>query len=266
MKYLRIGAGAAVLILLRCYPNFSWGGVLGTVLCIAVLSYVAVRSTASGAELFVALVGLSFGSGALINLTEGALFDVIKVADVPVGLAWELLNSALMSAVIVFAVRPLRAESPGGSSEAERWSVTALLWRVLAGVCTFCACYTVAGMIIFPFVREYYTVRTMPPMGAIFSMQVLRALALMAVAFPVVRIIPSRKHARIALMMALPTLGGIAPLLPANPLMPAAVRLVHACEITPYYALYGFLLATWFGKKPVKSIQMETSSASTALV
>src|SRR5438046_1337464 len=117
MKYFRIGAAVAVLILLRCYPNFSWGGVLATLLCVAVLSYVALRSTASDGQLLVAAAGLSFVSGSLINLTEGALFDVIKVADVPVGLAWELLNSVVISAVIVFAVRPFRTESFGANTE-----------------------------------------------------------------------------------------------------------------------------------------------------
>ena len=53
--------------------------------------------------------------------------------------------------------------------------------------------------------------------------------------------------ARDAIAAVLPVLGGIVPLLPENPLMPFPVRAAHAVEIATYYALYGALIATWFG-------------------
>jgi len=266
MKYVPITVATIALVLFRSYQGFSWGGVIATLLCVGILTYIALRSTASNGELAVSLAGLYFVPGSLINFTEGALFDVIKVADVPDALLRELATSIVFALVIVAAVRGLRPESPVRNTDADGWPLPALLWRVVSGVATFILCYFVAGAIIFPFVREYYNVRVMPPMSAIASMQVLRALALMVVAYPVVRAMPCRKHARIALAIALPVIGGIAPLLPDNPLMPPLVRFVHACEITPYYALYGFLLATWFGRREGRSEEIQTGSASPAVV
>ena len=214
MKYVSIGVATIALVLFRSYQGFLWGGAVATLLCVAVLTYIALRSTASNGELAVSLAGLYFVPGSLINYTEGALFDVMKVADVPVALLRELATSIVFALVIVAAVRGLRPQFPARNSDADGWPLPALLWRVAAGVATFIFCYFAAGAIIFPFVREYYAIRVMPPMGAIASMQVLRALALMVVAYPVVRAIPCRKHARIALAIALPVIGVIAPLLP----------------------------------------------------
>jgi hypothetical protein len=71
----------------------------------------------------------------------------------------------------------------------------------------------------------------------------------------VLRSVRERRDGFLVLALAFPVLGALAPLLPANDLMPGPVRLVHALETIPYFALYGCLLALWFGsprsEKPV---------------
>ena len=80
----------------------------------------------------------------------------------------------------------------------------------------------------------------------------LRAVLLIFAAYLVSRGIPSRKDARLILATAFPVIGVISLMIPHNDLMPPFVRLVHTAEMVPYYALCGFLFATWFGPPRVK--------------
>jgi hypothetical protein len=218
---------------------------VAALLCAGALALVASRSVASGGDLIAMLTGLYFVP-ALINLPEGALFDVIKVNELPIALVRELATGMIAAVLIASALGRLRTATslPLGSTT---WTATGLLWRTVAAVAVFIVCYFAAGAIIYPFVREYYSVRTMPSLGAIASMQVLRALALIVCTYPIVRSIRSPRESRVTMAIVLPVLGGIAPLLPTNALMPPNVRLVHALEMVPYYALFGYLTAMWFG-------------------
>lgn len=249
MRYALVGAGVLLVTAIQMAPNFSITALGAVVLCFLALAYIGSCSVAAGGELVAILTGMYFVPASLINLTEGALFDVIKVADVPIGLLRELAGAIVAAVFVTAALGRLRARTTT-MPPAPPWPAIALLWRTLAAVVIFILCYFVAGLIIYPFVQPYYANRILPPPGAIVSMQVLRSLALMVCAYPVVRTIPSHRDARLALSIALPVIGAIVPLLPANDLMPAHVRLVHALEVVPYYALFGFLLAKWFGEVP----------------
>jgi hypothetical protein len=67
--------------------------------------------------------------------------------------------------------------------------------------------------------------------------------------YPVLQTLPTRRDAVMVLAIALPVFGAIAPLLPDNELMPGPVRLVHGLETAPYFALFGALIALWFGAR-----------------
>ena len=244
---LRILAVAAVIFVLRSLADPSWGQAFSALLISAALGLAAVRSCAAGPELVVVLAGLYFVPGSLINLTEAALFNVVAVGDVPGALAHDLLVALFTGTIITALSGRLHPSAEPLRPPAPNFGVPGFLWRLVAVSFVFVLCYFLAGMAIYPFVRDYYEVRQMPALAAMASMQVLRSLALLAIAYPLLRTIPSRRDARLVLSVALPAIGGIAPLIPANSVMPVVVRFVHALEITPYYALYGFLIATWFG-------------------
>jgi hypothetical protein len=243
---LSILAGAVVLVAFEL-PDPSWGDVVASLLSAAVLALAMTRSTASGPGLIAILAGLMFVTSSLINVAEGVLFDVIEPTAAPVALVWALLASVTAVTVMVavagrlergagVAPRPSPIESAGG-----------LLWRLVASPAVFVVLYFVAGIIIIPFVEEFYQGRVMPDPLAIVSMQVLRALAMVGAAYPLLRTLPTRADAISVMAIALPVLGALVPLIPANDVMPVAVRLVHALETVPYYALFGILIAVWFG-------------------
>jgi hypothetical protein len=244
--WLSIPAGAAVLVA-GGYPQITWGSVVASLLVCAVLAVAAERSTGSGPGLIVMLAGLLYVTFALISLPEGVLFDVIEPAGAVVSLAWMLVITVAAVTVQVAVAGRLEPAPPTPTSSSPIRSTRGLLWRLAAAPAVFILFYFVAGLIIFPFVEPYYEGRVMPDPQAIVSMQVLRSLAIVGAAYPLLRTIHRRRDAVLVLALALPVFGAVAPLLPANDLMPGSIRLVHALETVPYYALFGALVAVWFG-------------------
>lgn len=249
MKILWSGLAAAAVVLASGLNwEIGWGKIVAALVAGFVLTLAAHWTRASGAALVAMLAGLYVVPSSLINLPEAVLFDVIKVGEAPVLLAREVLTALLLASVVAWMMGQWRAPQATERAEAPAYSAVGLLWRLAAAVGTFVVCYLVVGVVIYPYVKQYYAVRQMPPVAAIVAMQVLRALALLCAAYPLVRASETRRTGRWLLALALPAFGALVPLLPANPFMPDMVRLVHALEIIPYYALYGWLLATWFGR------------------
>jgi hypothetical protein len=125
-----------------------------------------------------------------------------------------------------------------------------------AAAAVFNVCYFAAGMLIFPLVKSYYAARVIPDPGTIAAAQVLRAMVLILAGWLVLRIVPERRDACLILTTAFPVIGVISLMLPPNEIMPPEVRWVHTLEMTPYYALFGLLLAVWFG--PPRAIPAES--------
>lgn len=247
---LRLLVAAGVVFVARSYPSLSITHALAAVLACAALGVVASRSTAAGPALVAILAGLYFVPIEFINIPEGVLFGVIEVADAPVALARELGVSIVAAIAVAAAVGRLRIPPvPPDDVIAPAHSVPSLLWRLAAAAAVFVLCYFVVGAAIYPLVKPYYGSRPIPPTGSIVSMQVLRAVALIAAMYPAIRTIPSRRTAQWVFTAVLPVLGAVVPLLPENAVMPLPVRVVHTVEISSYYTLYGFLVATWFSAR-----------------
>jgi hypothetical protein len=220
--WLSIPAGA-VVFLAAAFPDITWGWVVASLLVCGVLALAVSRSTASGPGLIVMLSGLVFVFSWLIVVTVVAVTVLVAVAG-------------------RLGPGPVEETRPGPVRSAR-----GLLWRLAASPAVFILCYFVAGLIIYPFVEPYYQGRVMPEPLAIVSMQLLRALAIVGVAYPLLRTFSRRRDAVLVLALALPVFGVVSPMLPANDAMPAFIRLVHSLEMLPYYTLYGALVAAWFG-------------------
>lgn len=251
MKFLfRTIVAASVLFLLTSMTHPGWREAVSALLVASMLSWVAARSQTRGVPLFLAITGLYYIPQILINIPEGVLFDVVEIGQAPVLMAHGLVVAFVIAGVVAM----LFGSSDGNVNDdceisTRSLTVPGFVWRLAASVVVFIVCYGVAGSLIFPFVEGYYDMRVMPEPLAIASMQVLRACALCATALLVLRLIPRSKDARLLLAVLFPVLGCIALMIPDNELMPPMVRLVHTLEVVPYYTLYGFLLAVWFGPK-----------------
>ncbi len=239
-------AGALALIAVHL-PGFGWGEAGAALLSAGVMGLVVARSRASGPALVVMVAGLSFVVSLGVNLPEAVVFDVIPATLATTELTRALLESVLAATIVVWVAGRLgRGEGVSGAA-APIDTIWALFWRLAATVAVFIACYFAAGMLIYPFVKAYYAGRALPQPGVIVALQVLRSLAILGAAYPLLRTFATRRDAMLVLGVALPLQGVIAPMLPANTLMPPAIRLVHTLEVVPYFALFGVLIAVWFG-------------------
>lgn len=253
----------AVVMMASYYTGLSWASAAGALLAGGVMGLVVARSRASGPTLVVALAVLYFGVSWLVNIPEAVLFGVVSPATAPPLLLRGLLISLVAAAAVVWAggrQRPEPAAPPTSAPLRTTWS---LIWRLAALVAVFVACYLGAGMLIYPLVKAYYAGHTVPQMGSIIAMQVLRSLAILGAAYPLLRTFTSRRDAVLVLGLALPVFGVVVPMLPHNPFMPPAVRLAHAFETSPYFALFGVLIAVWFGP-PRQRAEVEVVSRAAA--
>jgi hypothetical protein len=105
-------------------------------------------------------------------------------------------------------------------------------------------------MAAFPFVRDFYEARPMPPMGAVVAWQIFRGLVFCGIVTMIVRQVRAQRlGAAVVAGLALSVLGGIAPLIIPNPYLPDHVRYAHLPEVGVSNFLFG-LLAGWLLSAP----------------
>ena len=254
---LAIACGTLALILLDMVASGfhslpGWRSSLADLLTAAVLAYAVWAARESAARvpgLVTALTLLYFGIGYFNTLDEGMLFIGLSGRVVAGGLIFGLLRALIVATVLVVLMGQPGGESAMAAAEKAspaRRSLGQWLWRLAIGDVAYVFLYFVAGLLVFPFVKAFYAARPLPAGSTVILMQLFRALVYMGVALPVLRLMRDRRHAAVALGLALSVLGGVAPLLPENPLMPGYVRLPHTIEIGVSNFIYGVILAWLF--------------------
>lgn len=243
---LRVVVASGVLLLLSAGLHPTWEWALSALMIGTMLCWLAQISTAGGSDLTIAVAGLYFLPSTLINVPEGVLFDVLPVGLAPLAMVMPLFAALTIGVVVTALFGRWRTSAPPTPLGL---SLFGLIWRLGAATALFVACYIAAGMAILPFVKDFYQGRTLPGMEPIVAMQILRALALVVAARLTLRHVPGHRSARWLLALAFPVIGDVSLMIPPNDLMPPEVRLVHALEMLPYYALCGYVFAVWFGPR-----------------
>jgi hypothetical protein len=101
--------------------------------------------------------------------------------------------------------------------------------------------YFGAGMLVYPYVADFYATRRLPPVGLLAGLAAFRALLFVIWTWPLLRLAP--RHAPWLVGLGFAIIAGIAPLLPDNPYMPADIRFYHAIETGISNFLFGWILA-----------------------
>jgi len=244
---LRTLVASFVLFLLEAALRPSWGEAASALLVCIVLCWTTIRSRASGAELVATLAGFYFLLVSVNTIPEGVLFDVVKVGQAPLMMTKQLGIGLVIACFITVLFGRAKAAHRAVPVPGTGLTIVGLLWRLVAAIVVFLFCYAAAGMLIFPLVKGYYQGRNMPEPEAMVAMVVLRVVFLIVAAWLVLRSIPDRRDTRLILTTAFPVIGVFSLMLHPNEIMPPAVRLVHTVEMAPYYTLFGYLLAVWFG-------------------
>ncbi len=251
---------AALSVLAQLIVERSWGLVtqapwllVGSVIITVALSLTVQGARRGGWVLALSIFFLYFGVRYINTAVELRIFPLGMPPhfirnEVLRGLITSLLFAPLL--VWLMARWNTREETP----ELKPRSIWGWTWRIVAGDFAYFVFYMVAGLIIFPFVKEYYAHVRMPAPGAFFSTQAIRGLVYVLAGLGVTSLMGGKRgRAALALAIAFPVLAGLEPLLYPNDIMPGNIRLPHAIEIgwsnAAYGALLGFMLTRRAAKK-----------------
>jgi hypothetical protein len=220
---------------------------LSTLLTALVLCLLTLRSDWRGARLAVAVSGIH----AIITLTN-YLEGIVFLTDVAIDWPTEVLRTCAISALLL-PLWPLLVRSTGKPEShfrplADR-SMSERLRRFVLADLAYPVLYFVAGMIVFPFIRDFYTTQTLPPAGQLFALQLLvRGPIYVGVCILMTRMFGlSRMAGAVAVGAALVTLNGIAPLIIPSGVFPDHVRWAHLIEIASSNLVFGFFVAWLWG-------------------
>jgi hypothetical protein len=186
---------------------------------------------------------------ALANWIEGAWYLPNVGIDWRATLLFDIVSTAIAAMLWYLIFRRAGVpESPVSSMLPQR-SVAQKLWRVALCSAGYVFLYFLAGMIIFPFVRDYYATQHLPSFGHIVSMQFfVRGPLFTLVCLTLLRMfrLPHWSGA-VAVGLAFTFISGVAALIVPNGIFPEQVRWAHFCEVTSSNFLFGCIVGWVWG-------------------
>ena len=227
---------------------------LSNLLIVLVLTYVIVRSDAYGLKLVGAVFLLFFGINVFNTQIEAIFFQLQIPRTESINMFFQgLVVTLIFSHMLVLLLgRMYKITSNVESKARSSISVVGYVWRFVVCDISYVILYCIAGAIILPYVQDFYdSLAHTPEVDKVLIMQVFRGLIYVIVTLPAIRMIKAKKWETAFLVgLQLSILGGIAPLLPPNPYMPAETRLVHGIEIGISNFIYGVIIGLLFASKP----------------
>jgi hypothetical protein len=130
------------------------------------------------------------------------------------------------------------------------------IWRFIVCDVVYLVIYLVAGMLIYPFVRDFYTRDAMPSIGLIITLQLfLRGPAFVGICILLHGLINRPVSAKpLALGVVFTLISGVAPLIVPNPFFPDFVRWVHLAEVACSNLVLGMFIA-WIWSRGSTRVQ-----------
>jgi hypothetical protein len=218
---------------------------VGTLITVAVLVYPAMHSSLSGWRLFLALFLALFGLNVLLLNIEGALFLFITPEQLTSIVLMSTLANALLAALMVYAFgrEPVAADPTGEKQHsAVKWGL-----RILLVAICYMLLYFTAGLLIIPYVKEFYETQHIPAGAWFIPFQVLRGLGYVLFTLYLVRsIVCSRWRCSLSMGLLFPVIAGVAGLLSPNGIMPDHVRYWHMLEIGWSNLVFGMVVGWVF--------------------
>jgi hypothetical protein len=247
----QVVAGLLIPVKFPSVPYALEWMLLADLVIAGVLTLIAVRSDWTGWKLAGVLTLMPFAIN-LVNMLEGTFF--LKNA----GIDWRTLTLLLcVSYVLVFPLwRYIFARGPAGTgreSPLKNKFIAGFLWRFVVSDFAYLILYFAAGMIIFPYVRDFYATQSLPSGRTIMALQLgLRGPVFVLICILLVHLIGMRRWpGALVVGLAFTMLSGVAPLLAPNPYFPDAVRWVHFGEVVSSNFVFGTVVGwTWGGPEP----------------
>lgn len=241
--------------------------VIPSLLVVLALGLVAASSRQQGWKLSGTLFVLFFGINQLNTLDEALIFKVgLKAPQVSRMMASGFLTSLIFCPLLVLILGCWKKAPQEEVGPLVPRSVANWVGRILMGGLLYVLCYFVAGIIVFPFVKDFYAGINLPGPASILKMEVFRGLVYVAAGLAVVHGMKGRRGgAAAALGLSFPILAGVAPLLLPNPYLPASIRLAHGFEIGISNLVYGALLGFLLARKAAPTIEEQQAGSAKSL-
>ena len=215
---------------------------------LAVLWFAARASSRSGWQLVLMLFLAAWVVGSGNSLIEALFFHVLTVP--------EAFSAGAVCAVVFAGLTPIAVLAAGrwrngNSIDAPEGGFTQM--SLLGIVLAYELLYWGAGTLVYPYIAGFYASRSLPPTAAIAAVQVLRSLIFAGAVYPLLR--SGLAGAPLVLALIYGIIGGLAPLLPENPYMPADIRFYHAIETTSSNFVFGLVVGLLFAWRRLVSAQ-----------
>jgi len=245
-------------------PPGSLGWVaLSDLLTAAVTVWLARRARASGLRLAGWLALVLFGVATINNMIEGLFFHVFGAREFARYVVQGGITAAAFALLLVAIAGRMRAPSVPMARVPAPTSAASWAWRLAAADLLYVACYFGAGVVIYPWVRDFYEGRDLPAQALIAAMQVfVRGPVFIALLLMVVRMIDGDRGGKVLTAGAtLSLIGGVAPLLIPNPYFPDVVRWAHLFEVGVSNFVYGAAVA-WLLTPPPRPVAALAGSSA----
>jgi hypothetical protein len=227
---------------------------LYVLLTLGALVVAAIASRGGGPKLWLALLVLGWTVSQLNTLLEAVVFSVMPLSDALAQLAVSAVAFALLAAVAVTFSWSWRSSGPASARP------DASMRNLVLIALGYEALYWTAGTLVWPFVADFYSDKPLPAVPLVAALQVPRALIFVLAAWLWLRTGP--RHAPFVLGIVYSVIGGIAPMFPDNPYMPADVRLAHGIETSVSNFLFGLLVGYLLGPRPAAESKSEVELES----
>jgi hypothetical protein len=248
---IQIVAGMLILSQLKipASPHVMQWMFLSNSLVVAALSVVAFRSDLRGWRLGAAMAAVPLAI-ACVNGIEAVFF----LANFP--LQWSrLFGYSFVSAALIMPIWALLfGKRPDVSREhyhpIQSKSRGERAWKFVVSDLTYILLYFGAGLIVFPYVKDFYATQHIPAMTTILGLQLLvRGPVFILLCLALVRMLGlPRLGGALAVGAVFTILSGVAPLLMPNPFFPDAVRWAHFCEVTSSNFVFGAIVGWLWGQ------------------
>lgn len=206
---------------------------------VVVLTWLAQRARWRGWRLAGALAVVLYGILSFNSIIEAVFFGFFTARTGAVILLMTALSSALFSPALL-----LVAKRDSSSPARSEWSLCLTAPRFVAGAAAYLVIYFAFGMMIYPFVADFYAGLGTPSMARVIGMALfVRGPIFVALAALIVAMSgASRRETILMVAVSMSVIGGVAPLMVPSSLFPDTVRLVHFIEVSSENFLFGWIL------------------------
>jgi hypothetical protein len=242
-------AGMVIHVNVPAMPNILPWLLLSNAMIVLAIGAAAMRSGWKGWKLGIAMFAVP-AAIAVVNLIEGVIFLTGSHIDWSGTIKITLAGYAIAAGLWAFIFASDLSKGSAAEWSFPERNILQKLWRLAFCSAAYVCLYYGAGLIIFPYVRDFYATQHIPGFAEIVALQFfLRGPVFVLVCLLLMRMFRlPRLSGALAVGLAFTVLSGVGVLIIPNPFFPDAVRWVHFCEVTSSNFVFGFVVGWVWGQ------------------